>query len=933
MKRTTLLLLSFLSVALVSFGQYVASQHSNPPKISDILARFPAQNNSQFQENMLAIESLGESGIEQLALLLKDPKQADNSQISYAISGFSYYVTAPGRESARKIAARGYYRALHKTTNTENKIFLINQLELVGRDDVSGFMLQYINDPSLSDAVVKALVKINTPSARRALQNSLYNSSGEQQIRLIHAIGDIRSVEAVPHLNQLLPQASGRLKKVIQYALAEIAVPASLPLLRSQAEKLSYRYDTSNTTAFYISYLENLLKQGYRQEADQAAYNMWKTATQPGAEKARFAMLDILTATRGKNSLPILREAAADKERSNRIYALNLALNYMNDREIVAWSDQCRKASPEISRDIIEMLGKSGNPKAMATVSSYINSSDTGLQQAAITATARLGGEKAQQLLTDKLLTATPEMVALIKKELLQLKGAGLNPEKLGASLSKLPTSLIPVVIEMIGKKAAVNQWGIVKPFLNHPDPTVQKAAYEAIPSLASQQVLPELYPMLNETMSPEKQKNIQSAIVNAISTITDTADRIKNIQAALNKAPANKQALFYEIFASIGTKEALYGLTQAFESGNEEARFAIAKAMAGWKNPQAIEPLYQALKKMRNHKSFPELMTGYLSLLSRSVLTYEQRLLELRRAMEIAGTVNQQAQILIETGKCKTLPGLVFAGNYLTHPNLKDQAAIAVMQIAMAEENNWTGEMVEKIIEQAIPLIKGTDASYQQNALKEKLAATKKASGFVPLFNGKNLDGWKGLVENPLKRAQMSPAQLKAAQIKADSIMLTGWEAKDGLLIFKGKGNNLCTQKKYRDFELYVDWMITPRGDAGIYLRGTPQVQIWDTSRLDVGAQVGSGGLYNNQKNPSIPLVMADNAINAWNSFYIKMVGEKVTVYLNGQLVVDNIVLENYWDRNLPIFPEEQIELQAHGTYVAYRDLYIREIPSEKSN
>src|SRR5690606_33272226 len=127
----------------------------------------------------------------------------------YAISGFSYYVTAPGRESARKIAARGYYRALHKTTNTENKIFLINQLELVGRDDISGFMLQYINEPSLSDAVVKALVKINTPSARRALQNSLYNSSGEQQIRLIHAMGDIRSVEAVPHLNQLLPQASG----------------------------------------------------------------------------------------------------------------------------------------------------------------------------------------------------------------------------------------------------------------------------------------------------------------------------------------------------------------------------------------------------------------------------------------------------------------------------------------------------------------------------------------------------------------------------------------------------------------------------------------------------------------------------------------------------------------------------------------------------
>jgi hypothetical protein len=140
-----------------------------------------------------------------------------------------------------------------------------------------------------------------------------------------------------------------------------------------------------------------------------------------------------------------------------------------------------------------------------------------------------------------------------------------------------------------------------------------------------------------------------------------------------------------------------------------------------------------------------------------------------------------------------------------------------------------------------------------------------------------------------------------------------------------------LCTEKKYGDFEMYVDWKITKDGDAGIYLRGTPQVQIWDTSRVDVGAQVGSGGLYNNQKNESKPLKLADNAIGDWNTFHITMVGDQVTVYLNGQLVVNKVPLENYWDRSLPIFPEEQIELQAHGTYVAYRDIYLREIHRPK--
>jgi len=98
----------------------------------------------------------------------------------------------------------------------------------------------------------------------------------------------------------------------------------------------------------------------------------------------------------------------------------------------------------------------------------------------------------------------------------------------------------------------------------------------------------------------------------------------------------------------------------------------------------------------------------------------------------------------------------------------------------------------------------------------------------------------------------------------------------------------------------MYVDWKIKPKGDAGIYLRGTPQVQIWDTSRRDAGAQVGSGGLYNNEKNASKPLVVADNKIGEWNRFHIIMKGEKVTVWLNGILVTDNIPLENYWDRKL---------------------------------
>ena len=65
-----------------------------------------------------------------------------------------------------------------------------------------------------------------------------------------------------------------------------------------------------------------------------------------------------------------------------------------------------------------------------------------------------------------------------------------------------------------------------------------------------------------------------------------------------------------------------------------------------------------------------------------------------------------------------------------------------------------------------------------------------------------------------------------------------------------------------------------------------------------------------NNTKYQSKPLLVADNKIGEWNTFHIIMKGEKVTVYLNGILVTDNVILENYWDRKIPIFSTAYLSL-----------------------
>ena len=207
-----------------------------------------------------------------------------------------------------------------------------------------------------------------------------------------------------------------------------------------------------------------------------------------------------------------------------------------------------------------------------------------------------------------------------------------------------------------------------------------------------------------------------------------------------------------------------------------------------------------------------------------------------------------------------------------------------------------------------------------------------------MALFNGKDLTGWKGLLksplDNPYNRAKLSPEDRAKAKSEADDDMRKHWKAEDGALAFDGHGRSLCTAKDYGDFEMWVDWKIEPKGDSGIYLRGTPQVQIWDPANGPAGG-VGSGGLYNNAKHPSKPTAKADKPVGQWNRFWIKMVGDKVWVKLNDQLVVDGVPLENYWAKqsklgDLPLPATGQIELQNHSSPLWFKNIYIKELPRE---
>jgi hypothetical protein len=216
----------------------------------------------------------------------------------------------------------------------------------------------------------------------------------------------------------------------------------------------------------------------------------------------------------------------------------------------------------------------------------------------------------------------------------------------------------------------------------------------------------------------------------------------------------------------------------------------------------------------------------------------------------------------------------------------------------------------------------------------------TSAPEGFTSLFNGKDLSGWrgrpgKGGVFSPYVEAAFTESERKAKQAEWNADRDARWwvDQARGELVTDGKGVHLATEKVYGNFELLAEWKLTvANGITGIYLRSYPQVQLWDpasaTSR-QTGAFRGSGALWNNNDdNPGKwPLVKADRPIGEWNHVRVRMVGERVWVWLNGEQTVDGQKLDNYFDRGQPLLPTGAIELQTHGTEVRFRNIFIREL------
>ncbi|MGE0019217.1 MAG: DUF1080 domain-containing protein [Draconibacterium sp.] len=930
MKKNTIQNIAILLLMMLTTGIFAQDRRTLETKVADILAQIPAKNLAHRDLVINQTLELGEEGFQKIAGMLVAPGTGDDTAVRFCINSLSRYVSEFGHEKEKDFVEEQMLKALESKSDKQVKTFLMNELNLVAGEKSVTALKKYLVDEELAEPAAQTLLSLGGKSVAHALLEALPGAPEKCKPTLMKGLGELKCAGAVKQITPFVNDKNPATQKVALAALANIADPGSYKALLEAAKKVNFCYEATNAAEAFLDYA-NRLGENNETELCKKACNEIIKANQSAEKLHNYASaLAVYTKYFGAEALPLLLKAVDNSDKAFRYSVLNLAEKTGDIAATRQWIAKAKTSTNAAKADIISMLGRRGDLLAIDFVTENLNSTSEVVRIESIGALVNLKGKDATAVLIEHL--AKGQDIEATKSALLTL----LDQKHLApvaAQLDKTSGKTKAAFVNLIAAKSGYKYFDKVFALTKSADTDEKSAAFNALKKVSTLENLDQLIQLLLLSNDENEIIQVQLAVVAAAKGVETEKTEKGKLLTALKTT--DKKERIIAIIPEIGGDVALETIIGHFKNSTGNIKDMAFGALTNWKEYAASAALFEICKSSAGEYR-SRAFASFVRQVRSAKIPDDQKLLQYRKVMPFATTTDEKILAVNSIGNLKTFLSLVYLGKLLDEKDLQQAAARGVANIALAGDDSpgFSGDIVRSLLEKVMAVLTGDESDYDKANIKSYLEKMPKDKGFVSMFNGKNLDGWQGMLldGNPIAIAKLSEQEKAKAQAEADKKMLENWSVKDGMIVFSGNGHNLVSAKKYKDFEMIVDWLITKEGDSGIYLRGTPQVQIWDTSRVDVGAQVGSGGLYNNNaNNVRNPLKVADNPVNEWNTFRITMIDAYVTVYLNGELVVDNVKMDNYWDRSIPVFSEGTIELQAHGNQLLFRDIYVREINTKE--
>lgn len=890
-------------VALLPAGaaaqQLDARQRNVETVISDGLAQLPAPDGTVFNQVMGELAATGSRGVEMIAAMLVPADTGKNATFEYALNGIAAYVTDPAHEALRPEVRKGLLAALDRCTDNANRAFLFSQLQLCSTEADAEAFVRYLDDPYLADYAIRAL--ISTPGAEQILlaQARKEGLTPERKRALAYAFAEKRTTEAEPLLAGWLAGADAATAEQLYNALAVCGSPASLKPLAAAAAGVDYGWDKAGAAEAYLRLLERLAAEGNAQ-AVKAAKGLLKC----DLTYVRGAALGILVDALGaEKAMPYVLKAVKEGPAEYRFAALQ-SLGKGDDRQFAQLAAGMPRYDAGAQAAVIAWLGERGAASQGDVITAAVASPDDRVAKAAIEASGRIGGQKALAALAGAL---EGPHAADAMKALLAFNGQ-IAPEVERLVAGDDAKTLVPG-LKLAAARRMTSVAGRVFALLEASDADVRAAAYAALPYVARPQHMDRLAQLL-DAADEAHTGAIQEALIRTSGQLP--AERQYGaIEGYMHssKSPAR----YYPVLAQTGTPEAVGSLLEGFRTGDRDAAFA---ALLTVENPAMPRILYDIAAG--NPALADRALMRYADLASKEAVTPIRRYQLYRQGLELDPPAAVKNKLIGYLAGVHAVPALMLAAEYLGDGQTAAAAAAAVKTIVAKSNPMPGGDAVRKALEQAREVYRGlaksdADAGYAVDEITELLGKIP-AAGFA-LLPTDGLMGWTAVAETPAGGKKPTARQLAQLRKAAAEAVAANWSAGEGGLAFAGKAPaTVGTEKQYENFELWIEWR--SEGVAGIGVRSMPMVRLG-----------GAGtGLTTDDKAPQ---TVADNAPGAWNTLYMKVVDDRITLIENGVKVAENAVMRNTCAPGEAIAAQGRIELSGQDAPAAFRNLYIRELPS----
>lgn len=889
--------LTFAALLPWSIAAQDARQRTIATIIADALDQLPAAKQQDYNNIMNELMSTGTAGIVLLGEMLVPADKGKNASIEHALYGVVSYVTAPDKADKRAEVRKGLAKAIEKCTDNPNRAFLMSQLQRCATVEDIPVFVKYLHDAYLAEWAINGLA--HTEGANEALLDLIKKEVAPRE-KLAYAVGVKRLKTAEPILLEWLKNADAPTQKAIYHALSICGSSASLSTLEKAAKAAKYEWiPETDVTACYLRLLKTMVVNDEGHIAANAAKKLLKDT-----DKAyvRGAALDVIIEAEGKKAVSYILAALKDSNREYRVNALRLSEN-IADETLYANLAKTLKAknNKKVKADILNWFGTNHVVSQIDAVITNMDSDDEEIAIAAITAAGKIGGDTALEALIAKLNSNHADAAT---KALLSFNGKINNNIMKALDADK---AIRIAALNLAFTRSMDEATDKVFNMLTSPENDVRTAAYKALEGVVGPSDLERLSRLI-EKESGKNIPQIQKAMRNAVLPLP------KDKQYATVIPYVNKScnpSLYYPVLAQAGNPESIAEILKGYNGNYKQEAFA---SLVNIDNIKMIEVLYNiAVNDKTNAQAA---LNRYTSLVAKSAHTSIRKYQLYRRALEIASDVKVQNRLINLLGETHTYQALMLVEKYMDNKATAEAAAEAVRTIASKNSENFGGEPVRKALEKAIACFKEAghaDAGYAIDDINAILQRLPQAA-YIPIFGNAE---WTVIALNPAQKASMNPKKIK----KHEALTATTsdlWKITENGIAYTGGKNAILGTGNYENFELWFEWKGT--GKAGLGVRSIRQI--------DLGGDK-SGALSGNIKTKNTPEKVADNIAGEWNTVYVKVLNDRVTVSVNGVVTATNIILENSCDRNIPAYVKGQLMLIGEGTPVEYREMYIRELPS----